>query len=137
MSHTYQRDHCIGSFRQFLYQRWNIEKHQSVQHCDFSCPQQRRATATDGSTRFLLLLLFSSAKHKLFRAPRTRWTRSGLSGRQTWITGFESSLFRFWSTLKTKFDPSGLPTGLDFSEHRTSSGFNIEGIRLGSIPNSD
>ena len=62
---------------------------------------------------------------------------SGLSGRPTWITGFESSLFLFWSTLKTKFDPSGLPTGLDFSEHKTSSGFNIDGIRLGSIPNSD
>ena len=69
---------------------------------------------------------------------QTVWVpRTGLGGRPTWITGFESSLFLFWSTLKTKFDPSGLPTGLDFSEHKTSSGFNIDGIRLGSIPNSD
>ena len=94
---------------------------------------QRRTDQLD----FYCSCCFPVLKIIYYGGPRTRWTRSGLSGRHTWITGFESSLFRFWSTLKTKFDPSGLPTGLDFSEHRTSSGFNIEGIRLGSIPNSD
>ena len=109
----------------------------SINQCSiviFLVPSSGRPERRTDQLDFYCSCCFPVLKTSLFRVPRTR---SRLSGRPTWITGFESSLFLFWSTLKTKFDPSGLPTGLDFSEHKTSSGFNIDGIRLGSIPNSD